>query len=151
MYFGLHHAFYNLLSMFLAFLLLYGLVFNSFKKTIQGFSSMAGKMCFIRYFRLLKNHIFFILRKFSKITHCPFIGNLALLLFVYLWDFYVCVWKAESSHAFKWHIYLSLNQIWAQSEKGEIASERHSWCHVSLISGLLADFGWTPTQVREGL
>ena len=49
------------------------------------------------------------------------------------------------------HIYLSLNQIWAQSERDAIASERHLWRLLLVISGPLVVSGWTCTQVREGL
>ena len=49
------------------------------------------------------------------------------------------------------HIYLSLNQIWAQSEKGAIASERTDCPCMAEITGLLADYGWTRPQWREGI
>ena len=50
-----------------------------------------------------------------------------------------------------WHIYLGLFQIWAQLKKFAIASERCDCPRLAEINGLLADFGWTWPQWREGL
>ena len=47
----------------------------------------------------------------------------------------------------RWQIYLWLHQIWTQSEKFSIGFARHSWRHLSVIIGLLADSGWTRPQI----
>ena len=47
----------------------------------------------------------------------------------------------------RWQIYLWLHSIWAQSEKFAISSARLLWRHLSIITWLLADSGWTGPQI----
>ena len=44
---------------------------------------------------------------------------------------------------FRWHIYLHLDQILPGSQKSTIPLIQHPWRHLLIITGLLADSGWT--------
>ena len=51
------------------------------------------------------------------------------------------------THIWRCQIYLGHHQIWVQSEKFAIGLARHSWCHLLVITKLLADSGWTQPQI----
>ena len=81
-------------------------------------------------------------KELLKTSFCLF-GRTA---FTHMFTFKICYFITPNQ---RWHIYLKLHQIWAQSEKSAIASERMDCPRVEEVSVLLADSRWTRIWWRE--